>query len=384
MNAALQCLLQTPALQDAFLRGEFAGALQPTSDFATRDLGETLTVAWSRLLRKLCQPFADPSVEVRRFKEVISRYYPIYRGYQQQDATNFAMAVLQQLHEELNVAEAPHAIARVPFSSELPLAELAAAQMEVDRQCNDSIVSRAFHGWTRTTLTCAGCGAVQDELFDSFLTLRVPTRSVSHSNAPGTESISLEDCLRWLSEPAPIASTRECTACHRRVGGVMRTRLWRCPDHLIVTFDRTDDLRRSAFPTAAKASAKTASEPRSGAAKGRSKSASSPIASSGAATASDGTVDGDRDAWGSKPRKHHKFIRFPVAEPLELRPFLSSGKCPTHSSRTLRVADRRVAADGDLSPETGTQYQCYGVVHHAGNLYGHCTAFVKRLAENQW
>lgn len=138
-------------------------------------MGETVTVAWSRLLRRLCQPSADASVEVRRFKEAISRYYPIYSGYQQQDATNFVIAVLQQLHAELNVAETPKAIARVPFSNNIPLAELAAAQMEVDGRCNDSIVSRAFHGWTRTTLACAGCGAVQDELFDSFLTLRVPT-----------------------------------------------------------------------------------------------------------------------------------------------------------------------------------------------------------------
>ncbi|QQP35224.1 Ubiquitinyl hydrolase 1 [Caligus rogercresseyi] len=99
MNAALQCLSNTPSLSDYFmtcfypLSGPGMGGGKPLA----KAYGSLLLDMWTKKRRN---NYAVPSGVVRAIKAA----HPIFQGYLQQDAQEFLRCFMDTLHEELSEA----------------------------------------------------------------------------------------------------------------------------------------------------------------------------------------------------------------------------------------------------------------------------------------
>ena len=90
MNAALQCLSNTPALTNYFL---------DCPDLVPRDLKPNLGLAYRNLLVDLwCNThcgYVEPSGVLHAIKSV----FPAFRGFQQHDSQEFLRCMMDQLHK---------------------------------------------------------------------------------------------------------------------------------------------------------------------------------------------------------------------------------------------------------------------------------------------
>ncbi|KAG2312332.1 hypothetical protein Bca52824_023889 [Brassica carinata] len=134
MNSALQCLAHTPPILEYFLQANLSG------------MSGELAKAFGELLKDLWCPGRN-EVAPRFFKTKIERYAPQFSGYNQQDAHELLLFLLQGLHHDLN----------------------------------DSVIVNACEGQYKSTLVCPVCGKMSST-FEPFncLSLQLPlTRSIT-------------------------------------------------------------------------------------------------------------------------------------------------------------------------------------------------------------
>ncbi|EEC18679.1 ubiquitin carboxyl-terminal hydrolase, putative, partial [Ixodes scapularis] len=155
MNATLQCLANTVPLALHFLSGKYHADINRES---RRGTGGEAANEFKNLVAQMY--YNDKSVAPKSFKSLMGRLFNVYAGYEQQDAHEFLLNLIDKLHEDLNKANQR----RVPPAS-LPPADEASLSLSarINRFWNQhtdrhlSVISDLFEGLLASTLTCLSC-----------------------------------------------------------------------------------------------------------------------------------------------------------------------------------------------------------------------------------
>ena len=152
MNSALQCVCRSPAIREYFINnketifGEFSAKFAHLVGEVNND--SMLAFApWS-------------------FKQAISEKDARFGGYEQQDAQELAIVLLDAIHEDLKSKPLGSNIIDAPRLDEW--------QKYIARE--DTIVSRNFHGLFKSVITCGACKK-ESVAFDPFASLSLPISS---------------------------------------------------------------------------------------------------------------------------------------------------------------------------------------------------------------
>ena len=126
---------------------------------------------------------SDNGFSPKNFKTTISKIYPTFSGYGQQDSQEFVSSLLDGLHEDLNrilkkpYIENPDSTDETVHDPE-KIRELGRQYRENFRKRNESVILDLFNGWYKNTLVCPVCEKVSIT-FDPFsqVTLQLPVEN---------------------------------------------------------------------------------------------------------------------------------------------------------------------------------------------------------------
>uniref|UniRef100_A0A6G1SB64 Ubiquitin carboxyl-terminal hydrolase n=1 Tax=Aceria tosichella TaxID=561515 RepID=A0A6G1SB64_9ACAR len=169
MNAALQCLSNTPPLTNYILTDKFVDDINTNNPLGmhgeiARTYAELIKVIWSG---------NHTSFLPREFKCAVSRFAPQFTGFAQQDCQELMAFLLDGLHEDLNRIKNKPYIETKSEIEKRPDEEVAKESWENYKKRNDSIVVDTFHAMLKSTLVCPECNLVS-VTFDPFCYLSLP------------------------------------------------------------------------------------------------------------------------------------------------------------------------------------------------------------------
>ena len=175
MNSALQCLRSVQELTEYFLSQQYLGEINEQNPLGSKG---HVAKAYGGLINTLYN--SDSGFAPRNFKATISRHYPTFQGYGQQDSQEFVSSLLDGLHEDLNQIlkkpyfENPDSDDNIVGNPEA-IRALGELYRENFRKRNESVVIDLFNGWYKNTLVCPVCDKVSIT-FDPFsqVTLQLP------------------------------------------------------------------------------------------------------------------------------------------------------------------------------------------------------------------
>lgn len=175
MNSALQCLSNTPSLQqyfysafliaicpylhaNSFTGGLYKQELNPSNPLG---MGGEVAKAFGSLLEKMWSGSSEP-VTPRLFKQVLSKFAPTFSGWQQHDSQELLAFLLDGLHEDLNrIINKPYDdIPDWAGGGDKEEMKLANLSWELYKRRNDSVIVDLFQGQYRSRLTCPVCQKV--------------------------------------------------------------------------------------------------------------------------------------------------------------------------------------------------------------------------------
>lgn len=169
MNAALQCLSNSPPLTEYILTDKFVEDINTNNPLGmhgeiARTYAELIKVIWSGNYG---------SYLPREFKCAVSRFAPQFTGFAQQDCQELMAFLLDGLHEDLNRIKNKPYIEVKDNIERRPDEEVAKESWENYKKRNDSIVVDTFHAMLKSTLVCPECKLVS-VTFDPFCYLSLP------------------------------------------------------------------------------------------------------------------------------------------------------------------------------------------------------------------
>ncbi|XP_067999828.1 ubiquitin carboxyl-terminal hydrolase 50 [Melanerpes formicivorus] len=208
MNAVLQCLCSMPPLVEYFLSGKDKLALQEdTNDSAA---------AFSWLISTMWLGDCD-SLSLEPFHSVLQKRYPTFTKRTQQDAQEFLICVLNELHEALkNSSKRKH---------------VRDAQRSRGAASETSIVTELFEGQLSYAITCLECRTTIRRP-ESFTVLSLPI--------PSKSSCSLQDCLECFFRRDTLTSNNQihCSSCGTKRDAVVETTITKAPQIVIFHLKR--------------------------------------------------------------------------------------------------------------------------------------------------
>lgn len=169
MNAALQCLSNTPPLTNYILTDKYVDDINLNNLLGmhgeiARTYAELIKVMWNG---------NNSSFLPREFKCAVSRFAPQFNGFAQQDCQELMAFLLDGLHEDLNrIRNKPYIELKNDIESR-PDEVVAAESWANYKKRNDSIVVDTFHALLKSTLVCPDCNLVS-VTFDPFCYLSLP------------------------------------------------------------------------------------------------------------------------------------------------------------------------------------------------------------------
>lgn len=169
MNAALQCLSNTPPLTEFLLADRHLADVNLDNPLG---MGGEMARIYTDLI-KIMWSGCHQTVTPREFKNIVSRFAPQFSGFAQHDCQELMAFLLDGLHEDLNrVKVKPY----IELNNELerrPDVIVAAESWNNYKQRNDSIIVDTFHSQLKSTLVCPECNLVS-VTFDPFCYLTLP------------------------------------------------------------------------------------------------------------------------------------------------------------------------------------------------------------------
>lgn len=169
MNAALQCLSNTPTLTEYIVSDKYIDDINARNPLGMR--GE-IARTYAEVIKTIWSGY-NTSFSPREFKCAVSRFAPQFNGFAQQDCQELTAFLLDGLHEDLNrIREKPY-IETINWVERRPDEVVAKESWSNYKRRNDSIVVDTFHAMLRSTLVCPGCQLVS-VTFDPFCYLSLP------------------------------------------------------------------------------------------------------------------------------------------------------------------------------------------------------------------
>ncbi|XP_070394714.1 ubiquitin carboxyl-terminal hydrolase 15-like isoform X6 [Dermacentor albipictus] len=168
MNAALQCMSNTPPLTEYFTTDRYLSELNDSNPLGMR--GE-IAKSYADLVKVMWSGNCS-SVIPRPFKMAVGRFAPQFSGFQQQDCQELMAFLLDGLHEDLNrVINKPYI--ELKDNDGRPDEVVAHEAWQNYLMRNNSIIVDIFHGLLKSTLVCPDCHKLS-VTFDPFCYLSLP------------------------------------------------------------------------------------------------------------------------------------------------------------------------------------------------------------------
>ncbi|CAO1618164.1 unnamed protein product [Parajaminaea phylloscopi] len=234
-NATLQCLSATIPLAKFMLDGSYKRDINPVNPLGTQgalaeSFAHLVKVMWSEQYT-----FVSPVT----FREAISRFAQVFRGYDQHDSQEFLSFLLDGLHEDLNrVIHKPPPVEmtaqREKELETLPQQVASVKEWTIYRQRNDSLIVDWFQGQFRNKMTCLTCG-MTSTTYNAFMYLSLPI-----PQGRGFSKVSLFQCLDAFvkEEVMDKADAWNCPNCKKPRKATKRLSISRLPMILLIHLKR--------------------------------------------------------------------------------------------------------------------------------------------------
>ncbi|XP_069844463.1 ubiquitin carboxyl-terminal hydrolase 50 isoform X1 [Dipodomys merriami] len=213
MNAILQCLCSISPLVEYFLSGKYITALQ-------KDCSEVAT-AFAYLMTDMWLGDSD-CVSPEIFRSALGNLYPTFMKKTQQDAQEFLIYVLNELHEALKKYH-----------------RRSGDKKNTQRCCRKaianetSIITRLFEGQLNYGITCLKCEncTYKNEVF-TVLSLSIPSQY----------QCSLQDCLQCFFQQDTLTWNNQihCSFCETKQETAVRASISKAPKIIIFHLKRFD------------------------------------------------------------------------------------------------------------------------------------------------
>nr|CAB3267571.1 ubiquitin carboxyl-terminal hydrolase 8-like [Phallusia mammillata] len=225
MNSTLQCLFSTTQLAQYVLQFEYRKDINRNSRMGSGGkVAEAFTVllraAWNGQFRYIVP---------RDFKNTIGSKKPMFLKTTQEDAQEFLMCLLDELHEDLNRMGVSKYVEE-PDNDNLSDTAAAEQAWKCHKSRNESIVVELFSGQFKATLQCLQCGKVSRK-FDTFMYLSLPLpqhqAKIIEVISSFTKSETLRGSDKWY-----------CPTCKTHREARRTIEIWKLPPVLIIHFKR--------------------------------------------------------------------------------------------------------------------------------------------------
>ncbi|XP_015336158.1 inactive ubiquitin carboxyl-terminal hydrolase 50 [Marmota marmota marmota] len=214
MNAILQCLCSISPLVEYFLSGKYMTALQ-------KDCSEVAT-AFAYLMTDMWLGDSD-CVSPEIFRSALGNLYPAFMKKTQQDAQEFLIYVLNELHEALKKYHRRR-------SHEKGSAQRCCRKVIANET---SIITRLFEGQLNYGIICLKCEncTYKNEVF-TVLSLPIPSEY----------ECSLQDCLQCFFQQDTLTWNNQihCSFCETKQETSVRASISKAPKIIIFHLKRFD------------------------------------------------------------------------------------------------------------------------------------------------
>ncbi|KAJ3335334.1 ubiquitin-specific protease doa4, partial [Kappamyces sp. JEL0680] len=191
MNSVLQCLSATYPLARYFMDGSYRKHISRTNPLSSKG---KVAESYASVIRSLWS--AEESIVIPTdFKATIGELHPSFAGNEQQDSQEFLSFLLDQLHEDLNVAKRPFPPNGPELDSEnYPPQQFMMMEWQKYKQRNWSIIVDMFQGVLQSVLQCLTCKKTSTS-YNTFMYLSLPIPS---TNRQGVKNgpVSVFECLQ--------------------------------------------------------------------------------------------------------------------------------------------------------------------------------------------
>lgn len=216
-NAAVQCLIRIKKLTDYVLSPSFNDSL---NIFNRKGSGGKVATAFKNTLTVLAGSKSgvfSPS----QLRESLCSKFRKYANYDEHDAAEAMLDILDMLHEDTNRNSACTA----PEGEEDP--------WKIHVAKNASFIVDTFHGELQSTIVCSECGNAVEK-GEPFIFLQLPIKSSFFSK------VNLEDSIREFGSQDFLSGDNkwQCPHCKKGVDAAKTTRVRRCPPVLLLQMKR--------------------------------------------------------------------------------------------------------------------------------------------------
>ncbi|KAM6257563.1 ubiquitin carboxyl-terminal hydrolase 50 isoform 2-T2 [Porphyrio hochstetteri] len=208
MNAVLQCLCSVPALVEYFIAGKYEAALHKENEESVTAFGHLIVDMWLGEL-----DCVSPEV----FHSVLEKQYPTFSRMTQQDAQEFLICVLNELHEAFKKSSRARCVS-----------DAGASRGSVGET---SIITELFEGQLTYNITCLKCKTTTHRP-ESFTVLSLPI--------PSKQSCSLQDCLKCFFQQDTLTWNNQihCSWCGTKQDAAVRSTITKAPQIIIFHLKR--------------------------------------------------------------------------------------------------------------------------------------------------
>jgi ubiquitin C-terminal hydrolase len=251
MNSSLQCLLHCDYIVEYFTQHFDQNHICKDSP-----LKGSLAKSFARLCREIYHHDNHMAyVKPIQIKEVVAEWATQFDGYEQQDAHELLRFLLDGLDQDLKT--------QIDMKPDLLTEDQLQAMTAIEQgkywwrrhiSRNSSLVTDAFSGQFRSTITCLVCGR-EKYCFDPFydLSLPIPNETIGtalkrklQKNVRSADGYTLSDCLYNFvnDETLPSSDKTDCSWCKKQQEFKKSLKIERPPFILIIHLKRFHNSRR--------------------------------------------------------------------------------------------------------------------------------------------